>query len=289
MKKLFVFIVMALSLSASAQKIEVVTSHMTFDNWYFGINVGAATSMQQWGNAGFMKGFAPSVGLRLGKHLTTSFGLALDANAYVMADDKSLMKTSSFVDAVNIGAIGTFNLSNLFGGFKGEPRRVELFALGGFGWTQQSGGVGVSSANGVTSKLAFDLAFNLGTTRALQFYVEPAAVFCLYDNGHLTNALCRHVSSGGKFDSRSGLFQLNFGLNYKFLNSNGTHNFAYARLRDQSEIDALNARINELRNELDRKDIRIARDIRRIAELEDSLETAKKTKPIIIPYTDTSK
>ena len=65
MKKLFVFIVMALSLSASAQKNEVVTSHKTFDNWYFGINVGAATSMQQWGNAGFMKGVAPSVGLRL--------------------------------------------------------------------------------------------------------------------------------------------------------------------------------------------------------------------------------
>ena len=84
MKKLFsVFVVVLLAISAIAQEKEVVTAHKTFDNWYLGFNGGAATPMQKWGDAGFMKGFAPSVGLRLGKNLTTVVGVAIDANAYL--------------------------------------------------------------------------------------------------------------------------------------------------------------------------------------------------------------
>lgn len=40
---------------------------------------------------------------------------------------------------------------------------------------------------------------------------------------------------------------------YKFKNSNGSHNFKIAQLRDQNEIDALNQTINDLRNELAKK------------------------------------
>ena len=271
MKKLFLVLVAAvLTTSASAQGKEVVTAHKTFDNWYFGINAGAATPMQKWGDAGFMKGFAPSAGLRLGKNFTTSFGVAIDANAYFEANEKSLMQTRTFIDAINVDAMGTLNLSSFFGGYLGKPRRVELIALGGFGWMHQFGAL--PRANGINSKAALDLAFNLGASRAVQLYLEPAVIFGLWDNGRMVNALSRH-SSNFKFDSRSGLFQLK---------SNGTKNFAFARLRDQGEIDDLNARINELRDESDSKDRRIARDIRRIAELEDSLEAAKKVKAPVV-------
>ena len=279
MKKLFITLAAAvLTVSVSAQEKEVVTAHKTFDNWYLGINAGAATPMQEWGDAGFMKGMAPSVGLRLGKNFTTSFGLAIDGNAFFESNDKSLMNARTFIDAINVDALGTLNLSNFFGGYLGKPRRVELIALGGFGWTHQ---FGLSRANGFNSKVALDLAFNLGANRAVQFYLEPAFVFGLWDNGRMGNALSRH-GSNFKFDSRSGLFQLNLGLNFKFGTSNGTKNFAFARLRDQGEIDDLNARINELRDESDSKDRRIARDLRRIAELEDSLEAAKKVKAPVV-------
>ena len=278
MKKLFlVLAAVVLSASASAQGKEVVTAHKTFDNWYLGINAGAATPMQKWGEAGFMKGVAPSFGLRLGKNLTTSFGVAIDANAYFESSDKSLMKARTFVDAINVDALGTLNLSNLFGGYLGKPRQVELIALGGFGWSREFGQS--RRSNGVNSKIALDLAFNLGSSRAVQLYLEPAAVFGLWNNGFITNALS---NDNFKYDSRSGLFQLNVGLNFKFGTSNGTKNFAFARLRDQGEIDDLNARINELRDESDSKDRRIARDIRRIAELEDSLEAAKKVKAPVV-------
>ncbi|MBO7538655.1 MAG: OmpA family protein [Prevotella sp.] len=281
MKKLFLFLAATvLTASVCAQEKEVLTAHKTFDNWYLGFNGGAATPMHKWGDNGFMKGIAPSAGIRLGKNLTTVFGVAVDANAYLESDDKSLMKTRTFIDAINVDGVGTFNLSNFFGGYLGKPRRVELVALGGFGWTHQFGSI-YPRANGINSKVALDLTFNLGSSRAVQFYLEPAFVFGMWDNGRMFNALSRHSKNFG-YDSRSGLFQLNLGLNFKFGTSNGTKNFAYARLRDQSEIDDLNARINELRDENDNKDRRIARDIRRIAELEDSLEAAKKVKPTVV-------
>ena len=284
MKKLFIILsAVVLTLSVSAQKKEVVTAHKTFDNWYLGINAGAATPMQKWGDNGFMKGVAPSVGLRLGKNFTTSFGVAIDANAYFESTEKSLMKTRTFVDAINLDALGTFNVSNFFGGYLGKPRRVELIALGGIGWSHQFGAL--PRANGINSKAALDLAFNLGNSRAVQLYLEPAVIFGLWNNARMVNALSRH-GSNFKFDSRSGLFQLNVGVNFKFGTSNGTKNFAFAQLRDQGEIDDLNARINELRDENDNKDRRIARDIRRIAELEDSLEAAKKVKaPVVTKVT----
>ena len=284
MKKLFIILsAVVLTLSVSAQEKEVVTAHKTFDNWYLGINAGAATPMQKWGDNGFMKGVAPSVGLRLGKNFTTSFGVAIDANAYFESTEKSLMKTRTFVDAINLDALGTFNVSNFFGGYLGKPRRVELIALGGIGWSHQFGAL--PRANGINSKVALDLAFNLGNSRAVQLYLEPAVIFGLWNNARMVNALSRH-GSNFKFDSRSGLFQLNVGVNFKFGTSNGTKNFAFAQLRDQGEIDDLNARINELRDENDNKDRRIARDIRRIAELEDSLEAAKKVKaPVVTKVT----
>ena len=284
MKKLFIILAaVVLTMSVSAQEKEVVTAHKTFDNWYLGINAGAATPMQKWGDNGFMKGVAPSVGLRLGKNFTTSFGVAIDANAYFESTEKSLMKTRTFVDAINLDALGTFNVSNFFGGYLGKPRRVELIALGGIGWSHQFGAL--PRANGINSKAALDLAFNLGNSRAVQLYLEPAVIFGLWNNARMVNALSRH-SSNFKFDSRSGLFQLNVGVNFKFGTSNGTNNFAFAQLRDQGEIDDLNARINELRDENDNKDRRIARDIRRIAELEDSLEAAKKVKaPVVTKVT----
>ena len=50
------------------------------------------------------------------------------------------------------------------------------------------------------------------------------------------------------YNINNSFVQLNAGVVYKFKNSNGTHNFTIVTPRDQAEIDALNAQINELRN-----------------------------------------
>ena len=274
MKKLFLMLAAATFAANVSAQGTAITSNQFGDNWSIGINGGVATPMQKFGDYGFMKGFAPKVGVRVGKQLTTVFGLAADADAYILSksDSKSLMGSKTIVNATNVSLLGTFNLSNLFGTYTGEPRSFEVIALGGFGWLHQFGQA--SKANGITSKAAIDFAFNLGSAKALQLFIEPAVVFGLESYG-ANNAL---AGNNFKYDSRAGLFQLSAGLNYKFGNSNGTHNYAKAQLRDQNEIDQLNAKINELRADNSAKDGKIAAGNRTIADLQAQL-TACQNKP----------
>ena len=270
-----------LALSVGAQNT-TITSHKGGDNWYVGINAGASTPMQKWDDAGFMKGVAPSFGVRVGKNLSTVLGLALDGTAWFASPDKSLMSSKTFVNVTNIDLLGTLNLSNLFGGYKGSPRPFEVSMLGGIGWTHQFGSPLGTRANGINSKLALDLAYNFGSDKAWQVYLEPAVVYGIWNTNRIGCALSNIQGQKFKFDSRNGLFQLSVGVNYKLGNSNGSHNFRIEKLLDQGEIDDLNALINELRGENDKKDVRIARDIRRIAELEDSLTAARNVKPTVV-------
>ena len=169
MKKLFLVIAAAmLTATVSAQRT-AITANKAQDNWYIGLNAGAATPMVKYGNDwGFMKGFAPKVGLRVGKNLTTVFGLALDVDAYAKQTEKFVgYKNYTFFDAVNIDLMGTFNLSNLFGGYKGEPRAFEVIGLVGGGYSR---GFGYRKAGGVNGKAAIDFAFNLGTLLLILSY-----------------------------------------------------------------------------------------------------------------------
>jgi outer membrane protein OmpA-like peptidoglycan-associated protein len=93
--------------------------------------------------------------------------------------------------------------------------------------------------------VALDFTLNLGEDKAWQIYLEPSLNYGL---AGWTDALGTTIGSGMKYNINNSNFQLNLGINYKFMTSNGTHNFAIEELRDQAEIDALNAQINELRN-----------------------------------------
>lgn len=88
------------------------------------------------------------------------------------------------------------------------------------------------------------------------------------------------------FNSNNSALGLLLGVNYKFGNSNGTHNFALAELRDQAEIDALNGRINELRSDVDARDNEIAAGRRTISDLENRLRNSER--PVIVEETTTT-
>ena len=277
MKKFFLVMAAAmLTASASAQRT-AVTANKAQDNWYIGINAGAATPMQKFGDMGFMKGIAPKAGLRIGKNLTTVFGIALDADFYLgsKTDSKSMMGSKTFLNSLNLDVMATFNLMNAFAGYKGEPRTFEMIALAGGGWDHQ---FGISKANGLNTKFALDFALNLGEKKAWQVYLEPAVIFGMKSWG-LQNAMGIIEPVNAKFDSRNGLFQLSAGVNYKFGNSNGTHNFKIEELRDQAEIDGLNAKINELRADNNAKDGQLSAKDQQIADLKAKL-AACEARPV---------
>ena len=265
MKKL-VLMLAAASMAASVSA-QTVAESKTFDNIYVGINGGVATKTtgHKW-----LSDLDPNAGLRIGRYFTPVFGLAIEGNAYF--SNKPWGSTGTVVRATNASLLGTVNLSNWFGGYKGEPRTFEVSALYGLGWmhvfTNNKAFETATSENRnrMTSKAALDFAFNFGSAKQFQFYVEPSINFAFLGKSHSHNVAVTpagltypeyNVNYGYKATAQAGqpayninnsFVQLNAGLVYKFANSNGTHNFTIVTPRDQAEIDALNAQINELRN-----------------------------------------
>lgn len=255
MKKIFTLF--AGLMAAATLSAQTVLESKTFDNVYIGINGGLATKAT--GHA-WLKDMNPNAGLRIGRNFTPVFGLAAESNVYFKNTNGHT--TGTVVNGMNTSLLGTTNLTNLFGGYNGEPRMFELTALYGLGWGHVFGHPTENyKADMLTSKAALDFGFNLGQKKAWQLYIEPAMIWALNGNGY----------QGVKYDVNRASFQLNVGLVYKFKNSNGSHNFVVAELRDQAEIDILNNKINDLRGELAGKDDEIADMDRQIAELKQQL------------------
>ena len=277
-KLLLLFAVATMAVSAQAQ---TVTESKTFDNFYVGINGGVATKAT--GHA-WLKGLNPNAGLRIGRWFTPVFGLAVESNAYF--SNKPYKSTGTAVRFLNSSLLGTVNFSNWFGGYKGEPRCFEVVGLYGLGWGHLFGTPErlfyydfyntylppsqkqITHRNNLTSKAAIDLVFNLGEKKAWQFYVEPSITWGLNDavyDGEYPMASLGHSTM--QYNLNKAYVQLNAGFIYKFKNSNGTHNFTVAQLRNQAEIDALNAEINRLRGELAQKPKEIVKEVEVIKEV----------------------
>ena len=268
MKKL-VLMLAAASMAASVSA-QTVAESKTFDNIYVGINGGVATKTtgHKW-----LSDLDPNAGIRVGRYFTPVFGLAVEGNAYF--SNKPWGSRGTVVRATNVSLLGTVNLSNWFGGYKGEPRVFEVSALYGLGWahlfTNDKAFKELTSGqrNRMTSKAALDFAFNFGSEKQWQVYVEPSINFAFLGQSTKKTARIKNTvppttelvdyttdygykagSNAGQpaYNINNSFVQLNAGVVYKFKNSNGTHNFTIVTPRDQAEIDALNAQINELRN-----------------------------------------
>ena len=265
MKKLgLLFAAAAMAVSVNAQ---TVTESKTFDNFYIGINGGAQvkTTGESW-----MNNLNSNAGLRIGRWFTPVFGLAAEGNVYFNdhCGEHGFPQSKTVARYMNVGLIGTVNLSNWFAGYKGEPRLFEVVPVFGFGWghtfgTEWNDG---KEVNALTSKAGIDFTFNLGKAKAWQVYVEPSMNWALNGYGY----------EGVAYDINKSAFQLNAGVIYKFKNSNGTHNFTIAQLRDQNEIDGLNSQINSLRGDLNNKDAQISAKDKEIADLKNQLANQPK-------------
>ena len=288
MKKLG--LLFAASIFAASASAQTVAESKTFDNIYIGINGGVATKTtgHKW-----LSDLNSNAGLRLGRYFTPVFGLAVEGNAYF--SNKPWHSTGTFVRATNVSLLGTVNLSNWFGGYKGEPRVFEVSALYGLGWmhvftnNKQFEKDTEYQRNRMTSKAALNFAFNFGAEKQWQIYVEPSINFAflgqsrnkeLVATGNPANpiGIVEHSDYRYKAATQAGqpayninnsFVQLNAGIIYKFKNSNGSHNFTSVTPRDQAEIDALNAQINELRNrkpEVITKEVEVVKEVPAVKE-----------------------
>ena len=130
----------------------------------------------------------------------------------------------------------------------------------------------------MTSKAGIDFTFNLGKAKAWQVYVEPSMNWSLNGYGY----------EGVAYNINKSAFQLNAGIVYKFKNSNGSHNFTIAQLRDQNEIDGLNSQINSLRSDLNDKDAQLSAKDKQIKDLQNALDECNKKPKYVKPATATN-
>lgn len=280
MKKLILSLAaVALTASVSAQTVE---ESKTFDNIYVGINGGVATYTKAHG---WMSSLNPNLGIRIGRYFTPVFGLAVESNVYL--SNKNLIEPGdrksigTFVRSMNTSLLGTVNLSNWFGGYQGTPRAFEVSAVGGLGWGHVFGHPSCDyKDNTLTSKAGLDFAINFGSDKQWQVYLEPAMIWTLGGRNDCTHKIQYNIYDSG--------VQLNVGVVYKFKNSNGTHNFKIAELKDQAEIDALNSKINDLRNDLNGKDSQLAAKNRQISDLQKALDECNNKPSYTKPETATN-
>lgn len=98
--------------------------------------------------------------------------------------------------------------------------------------------------NLISSKVAFNVAYNFGEKKQWQAYIEPSLNYGLQNFNGFTSA------DKFKYNINKSNFQVNIGINYKFRNHDGTHNFKWIYVRDENEIKNLNNRIHSLREEM---------------------------------------
>ena len=268
MKKIvLLFATAVITMSASAQN--AIEESKSFDNIYVGINGGIATKTT---GHSWLKDMNPNAGVRIGKWINPVFGLALDGSTY-FRNRAWGPSTKTLVRYSNVGLLATVNLSNWFGGYTGEPRTFELVTVGGFGWGHGYGaGDSFLEANDqMTSKIGLDFVLNLGQAKALQFYVEPSINYAIAGTGYATS------SDQVQYNVNRSMVQLNAGVIYKLKNSNGTHNFKLHNIGDyRSEIDALNARINALQEELAKKPKEVVKEVVKEVKVKEPVVQTKK-------------
>lgn len=272
--------VAATAMSASAQEPKTgFNANKFFDNWYIGINAGVATKTT---HQALLKNLNPNAGLRVGKWLTPSVGLALEGNVYF--GDKARgnsLTTCTFVRTTEVNLLGTLNFMNMFGGYTGVPRSFEIIGLAGMGWGHNFGhfnedayanepNLRASYNNMLNSKLGLDFAFNVGKNKEWQIYVEPSLTYGL--SGVSTK---EHVG----YDINKSHVQLNVGVNYYFKTSNGTNHFLNVTECDQRIIDDLNNQVNALRDRNAADEAKIAQLQAEIARLQQALRDCEN-KPV---------
>jgi outer membrane protein OmpA-like peptidoglycan-associated protein len=269
-KYLFLAALGIASTTISAQNL--LMGNKLTDNWSIGINAGGVTPLK---HSAFFPNMRPAFGVEVNKQLTPVVGFGLEG---MWSVNTSTSRTA--FDHSNVSLLGKINLNNLFGTYLGAPRLFEVETVAGFGWLHAYVN-GKGDQNDLSSKLGLNFNFNLGESKAWTIAVKPALVYNLQGD---------RPDHGVRFNANHATVELAAGLIYHFKNSNGAHYMTLARPYDQLEVDGLNARINDLRSEMqsqaDQSQAAQSDANRKISELQNALNECRTQKPKVITNTN---
>ena len=228
MKKfILIFVAMftfATSMFAQEQTNYTGSSKFT-DNVSVTVQGGVLTSFDNFYSG--HTAMAPIALIGVDKYVNPWFGVGVEARTLIGTGNGSY-NTKTVFDWVNLSGYAKFNVLNMFN-YNGERRTFEPVVYTGLGWGHSTACLHTNQA---TYRAGVELNLNLGKEKAWGIVLNPSVVW----GGMAEN----------KINKNDGSFEVTAGVVYHFKTSNGTRSFAKPRLYSQSEIDALNARINEL-------------------------------------------
>ena len=268
MKKIVASLVLCMAvIAANAQK--AVEGNKFTDNWSVGFNAGGTTPLT---HSAIFKNMRAVLGVGLDTQVTPVLGVGFEA----MTSINTTPSRTAF-DNTNLSVLGTLNLSNLFGGYAGAPRLFEVETVAGIGWLHYAVN-GESDLNSMSSKLGLNFNFNLGEEKAWTLAFKPALVYDMSADG--TDNVC--------FNANRAAWEFTAGLKYHFSCSNGKHYFTIVKPYNQSEIDALNDQINNMRREADDNAAALKNANQKAADLKKALNDCKNQAPKVITETVTN-
>lgn len=244
MKKIIFMMLMAFSAIGVNAQTAVQTSKV-LDNTYVGIGGGVATPLS-------FDGVFPlnsTATLRLGKLFTPTVGAEIEGTAWFgshadYANRFDGYKGHNAFRGSYVGLNGLVNLTNLFWGYNGTPRKFELSTVTGIGWLHTFiPNHNDEYNNHLGAKTGLDFAFNLGKAKAHTITVSPAILWNLSLPGNKYGQIA--------FNKHGAQLYLGVGYTYHFKTSNGTHSFKVY------DVGALNDEINRLNAELSKKPTRV--------------------------------
>lgn len=240
MKKILVFLMMMICLSANAQT--AVETPKTFDNVYAGAQMGISTPMS------FNSTFPLNTyfGVKIGKNITPIVGFNIEGDMWFgsATNKQGRFSYKNGIRATNIGLNATIDMFNWFGGYK-PNRTFTIIPEAGLGWLH-SFNSNASDFNDLSAKTGVQFAWNVG--KAWQLYAEPTVWWNLTKNKKL------------EFNKNCSQLGIQVGFIYKFKNSNKTHNFVVHDIGELNrEINYLHAQVDSLENI--KPEIKIVKDV----------------------------
>ncbi len=261
MKKIFLSVMFAgAAVAANAQSVKGISYGKFFDNWQVGVNAGGYTPTTGYP---FFKSTRFNFGVEVGKQISPSFRLGLDGTAYIN-DNARGGHNPLAIEHVNVAMLGNFNLSNIFGGYKGAPRKFEVEAVAGPGWFHSFNPGENNDYSAMSVKFGANFLLNLGSSKAWAIKLSPSILYLVDE------PVAQHANS---LNSLNSYTQASLGLVYRFKGSNGAHHFtAYEPAVSVPVVEDNSAALSQKDREL--------RDARnRINQLEKELADARNRKP----------
>ena len=290
MKKSILFALAACGIIAAQAQPKAIETPSFGDNWSIGLDGGVTTPFKKAAFFGDMRG---TFGLHIEKQITPVFGLGIEGALGVNTSswhqklyediygNYSLAgRSKTAFDNMYVGTYATVDLFNLFGGYKCENRFFDIDLVVGAGWGHDfynqmalfPMSVDALDQNYFMTKVGLNLNFNVceHLTLSLKPYVSYNMTGTEYNKLNI-------AQTSAAYDRFKATLNLMVGVTYNF-----GPGFRCAGTRNQGEIDALNARVNDLRGQLDACLAATAATQAKVAALQSELDACKNRKPEVI-------